>query len=144
MTAILTSLFISLGLAPAAAKTDPCFMPAWVTGESAAFACDFHDAVAIERTGSRSTYTGTRTGAAFTIASVAGKPDIAFIASDRVVPVNNAPSEAAMVGAFGGWVDAGGRVHGAYDAWTIQISATTFSSKPAGTLVALVFRSAQP
>ena len=91
-------------------------------------------------------YTGSRTQAMFTASRFTDSPFAAealgdvLLVSDRAVSVSKAPEYVKLMGPTGGWVDAGGTVHGAYDAWTMKLADTRISSQPAGTLVSLVKR----
>ncbi|ANJ76428.1 hypothetical protein PQH03_28965 [Ralstonia insidiosa] len=145
MTAILT-LLIALGLAPADARQDPCKAPGWAISSELATACDFDDARTVAELNVPTSYTGSRTQAKFIASRFTDTPFAAetlgdvLLVSDRAVSVSKAPEYVKLMGPAGGWVDAGGTVHGAYDAWTMKLAETRISSQPAGTLVSLVKR----
>ncbi|MGE8454450.1 MAG: hypothetical protein ACN6OP_28335 [Pseudomonadales bacterium] len=140
MSAILTTLLISLGFAPADARQDPCKLPGWAVSAEVAVACDFDDARTRAEATVPMTYIGRRTQIKFTAAKLGAPaaPDTALLISDRAVPVNDAPKYTLLLGATGGWVDPSGIGHGALDAWTIKLSESRISTQPAGTLVSLV------
>lgn len=132
------ALLIFLGLAPAGARSNPCDMPGWTMGESVAFVCDMDDAKRQAQKHLPLEYQGARSEVSFRAAPVGGKPGVALIVTDRIVPVEDAPREAALLGPWGGWVDEQGKVHGTKDAWIMPIAAAGSSSKPASTVVYLV------
>jgi len=136
MTAILTSLLIFFGFAPAEARHDPCKLPAWVN-ENVALACDMDDAHSAGHAALKAGYTGPRTHAKFTGYTVSKLWDVTLIVTDRTVPIKQADRAAAVIGPGGGWVDGKGVAHGAYDTWTIPVASVSSASVPAGTLVSL-------
>ena len=135
MLSILTALMIAIGAAPAGARTDNCLMPTWALGQDVAFSCDFKDALAVAHSGAPVGFTGRRTHAVFRGQVTHTQQPMVFVASDRVVPLKDAPLNAALIGAQGGWVDGEGRAHGARDAWTLNLSDAGVSEQTAGTLV---------
>ncbi len=110
------ALLFFLGLAPAGARSNPCEMSGWTMGESVAFVCDMDDAKREAQKRLPLKYQGSRSEVSFRAAPVGGKAGFILIVTDRIVPVERAPREAALLGPWGGWVDEQGKVHGANDA----------------------------
>lgn len=138
MNAFLATLLISVGLAPADARHEPCKMPAWAMGNQHALVCDFKDASAAGVAVLAPNYRGARTHSRFTVSPLRQQIATAILVSDRTVPVGDAPNVATSLGPWGGWVDGSGVMHGAVGAWTMKLSDTPLSQRPAGTVVYLL------
>lgn len=138
MTAVLTTLLISLGFAPADARDEPCKMPAWTMSKQLALVCDFEDARAAGTPVLTANYRGARTRASFVVTPLQQQAAIAIIHSDRTVPLEDASQVAIALGPWGGWVDSDGVVHGAGNAWMLRLKDTPLAQRPAGTVVYLM------
>jgi hypothetical protein len=136
---MLMALLAMIGLAPAPAAHNPCLGPTSGLSSGAALACDFSEAEAAARAGILIGYSGPRTHAKFRVVSVPdadGRP-VPVLLAERTVSPDEAPDDAALIGASGGWVDEAAAAHGANGSWSMDLSHATFRVK-AGTLVSLL------
>lgn len=114
-------------------------MPSWAVSSKIALSCDFDDAIKQAQAHVPMAYIGTRTHTRFAASRIGTQePGFALLVSGYVAPIDEAQNFANLLGASGGWVDAKGTVHGAYDAWTGNLADTHFVSQAPGTLVSLV------